>query len=175
LRKAKSAENKKLFEEFIDGTMDSEKAVSTGKVKGKILIGVPSVMERNDLKRFCLLDREHTQCVEECGYNVQFNLREYVCKRRFEEMSNHLACYARAAPVLSRHCRARCGDYSPLLYNFLGYAQRCRQLFCDHNCTNFVLYRVCPVDQAKSAAAFLLDFTRVYKKSHVRCSAGTTP
>ncbi|KAE9421336.1 hypothetical protein Angca_001711, partial [Angiostrongylus cantonensis] len=125
-------------------------------------IGVPSVMERNDLKRFCLLDREHTQCVEECGYNVQFNLREYVCKRRFEEMSNHLACYARAAPVLSRHCRARCGDYSPLLYNFLGYAQRlCRQLFCDHNCTNFVLYRVCPVDQAKSAAAFLLDFTRV--------------
>ncbi|VDM58344.1 unnamed protein product [Angiostrongylus costaricensis] len=48
-------------------------------------IGVPSVMERNDLKRFCLLDQEHTQCVEECGYIVRFNLREYVCKRRFEE------------------------------------------------------------------------------------------
>lgn len=49
-------------------------------------IDVPSVVEQHDLELFCLLDRQHSQCVDECGYAVQFNLREYVCKRRFDEV-----------------------------------------------------------------------------------------
>ncbi|KAJ1370031.1 hypothetical protein KIN20_031662 [Parelaphostrongylus tenuis] len=136
-------------------------------------IDVPSVIERNDLKRFCRLDEEHTQCVEECGYVVEFNLREYVCKKRFDEMLSHLACYARAAPVLSRRCRARCGGYSPLHHSFLGYALRCRQLFCDHTCINLMLYKVCRVDEAKSAGAFLLDFTRMQVNSWLKHYART--
>ncbi|EPB78598.1 hypothetical protein ANCCEY_02338 [Ancylostoma ceylanicum] len=87
-------------------------------------IDVPSVVEQHDLELFCLLDRQHSQCVDECGYAVQFNLREYVCKRRFNEMLEHLPCYARAAPVLSRHCRPRCGEYTPLQHTLPGYAQR---------------------------------------------------
>ncbi|VDL78565.1 unnamed protein product [Nippostrongylus brasiliensis] len=108
-------------------------------------IDVPSVMERRDLELFCYLDSKHSQCVDECGYAVQFNLREFVCKKRFNEiekepitfnphpslteilhpyeiMAQHLSCYARAAPVLSRHCRSRCGDYTPLVHTPEGYA-----------------------------------------------------
>ncbi|KJH43713.1 hypothetical protein DICVIV_10272 [Dictyocaulus viviparus] len=124
-------------------------------------IDVPSVVERRDLKLFCLLDQQHSQCVDECGYTVQFNLREYVCKNRFEEMSSHLACYSRAAPVLARHCRPRCGHYSPLQHTFSGYGQRCRQLLCDHACANFIINKVCRLKEARSAAAFLLEFTRM--------------
>ncbi|XGW12851.1 hypothetical protein V3C99_013473 [Haemonchus contortus] len=124
-------------------------------------IDVPSVVDQRDLELFCLLDRQHSQCVDECGYTVQFNLREFVCKKRFKEMASHLPCYARAAPILSRHCRSRCGDYTPLQHTPLGYAQRCRQLLCDHACTNFVLEKVCPPGEGKSAAKFLLEFTRM--------------
>ncbi|KHJ99350.1 hypothetical protein OESDEN_00662 [Oesophagostomum dentatum] len=87
-------------------------------------IDVPSVIDRHDLELFCHLDRQHSQCVDECGYAVQFNLREYICKRKFNEMLSHMPCYARAAPLLSRHCRPRCGGYNPLQHNILGYAQR---------------------------------------------------
>ncbi|KAL6734432.1 hypothetical protein Aduo_004974 [Ancylostoma duodenale] len=131
-------------------------------------IDVPSVVEQHDLELFCLLDRQHSQCVDECGYAVQFNLREYVCKRRFNEMLEHLPCYARAAPVLSRHCRPRCGEYTPLQHTLPGYAQRCRQLLCDHACTNFILDKICPGEEAKRAAAFLLEFTRMQVDYWVR-------
>ncbi|KAK5974739.1 hypothetical protein GCK32_009077, partial [Trichostrongylus colubriformis] len=124
-------------------------------------IDVPSVVEKRDLELFCLLDRQHSQCVDECGYTVQFNLREFVCKKRFDEMASHLACYSRAAPVLSRHCRPRCGDYTPLQHTPLGYAQRCRQLLCDHACTNFVLDKLCPSGEGENAGKFLLEFTRM--------------
>ncbi|KAK6048697.1 hypothetical protein COOONC_13798 [Cooperia oncophora] len=80
-------------------------------------IDVPSVVERRDLELFCLLDRQHSRCVDDCGYTVQFNLKGI-------RMASHLACYARAAPVLSRHCRPRCGEYTPLQHTPLGYAQR---------------------------------------------------
>ncbi|WKX97623.1 hypothetical protein Q1695_013356 [Nippostrongylus brasiliensis] len=124
-------------------------------------IDVPSVMERRDLELFCYLDSKHSQCVDECGYAVQFNLREFVCKKRFNEMAQHLSCYARAAPVLSRHCRSRCGDYTPLVHTPEGYADRCRQLLCDHTCTNFILAKVCPRNEAQTAGRFLLEFTRM--------------
>uniref|UniRef100_A0A183F741 Alpha-1,6-mannosyl-glycoprotein 6-beta-N-acetylglucosaminyltransferase n=1 Tax=Heligmosomoides polygyrus TaxID=6339 RepID=A0A183F741_HELPZ len=124
-------------------------------------IDVPSVMERRDLELFCQLDRQHTQCVDECGYSVQFNLREFVCRKRFNEMAGHLPCYARAAPVLSRHCRPRCGEYLPLEHSPQGYAQRCRQLLCDHTCTNFIIDKVCPANEARRAGRFLLEFTRL--------------
>ncbi|VDO43006.1 unnamed protein product [Haemonchus placei] len=53
-------------------------------------IDVPSVVDQRDLELFCLLDRQHSQCVDECGYTVQFNLREFVCKKRFKEVSKGL-------------------------------------------------------------------------------------
>lgn len=50
-------------------------------------IDVPSVVEKRDLEMFCMLDYQHSQCIDECGYSVQFNLREYVCRNRFPEVS----------------------------------------------------------------------------------------
>lgn len=49
-------------------------------------IDVPSVVEKRDLELFCMLDYQHSQCIDECGYSVQFNLREYVCRNRFTEV-----------------------------------------------------------------------------------------
>ncbi|KAK6735144.1 hypothetical protein RB195_018373 [Necator americanus] len=124
-------------------------------------IDLPSVVEQRDLELFCLLDRQHTQCVDECGYAVQFNLREYVCRSKFDEMLTHMPCYVQAAPALLRHCRPRCGTYTSLQHTLSGYAQRCRQLLCDHSCVNFILGKICPGEEARRAGAFLLEFTRL--------------
>ncbi|CAD6192229.1 unnamed protein product [Caenorhabditis auriculariae] len=124
-------------------------------------IDVPSVVDRRDLELFCLLDYQHSQCIDECGYSVQFNLREYVCRNRFPEMLKHLPCYARSSGSLIRHCRPRCGGYKPLMHTAEGYAKRCRQLLCDHTCVSFILKRICPEEQGEAAANYLLDFTRL--------------
>ncbi|KAI6242836.1 hypothetical protein M3Y99_00191800 [Aphelenchoides fujianensis] len=46
-------------------------------------IGVPSVIDRDDLVLFCRFDAENDQCLRDCGYEIQFNMRDYVCKTRF--------------------------------------------------------------------------------------------
>ncbi|CAB3411503.1 unnamed protein product [Caenorhabditis bovis] len=124
-------------------------------------IDVPSVVEKRDLELFCMLDYQHSQCIDECGYSVQFNLREYVCRNRLKEMLHHLSCYSKASPALIRHCRPRCGGYKPLVHTKEGYSQRCRQLLCDHTCTTFILNRLCPDNEGSAAARYLLDFTRL--------------
>ncbi|CAI5443224.1 unnamed protein product [Caenorhabditis angaria] len=124
-------------------------------------IDVPSVVEKRDLELFCMLDYEHSQCIDECGYSVQFNLREYVCRNRFPEMLQNLPCYAKSAPVLKKYCRPRCGVYKPLTHSQEGYSSRCRQLLCDHTCTSFILKKVCPEEKGEKAADYLLEFTRL--------------
>ncbi|CAO4364430.1 unnamed protein product [Caenorhabditis nigoni] len=124
-------------------------------------IDVPSVVEKRDLEMFCMLDYQHSQCIDECGYSVQFNLREYVCRNRFPEMLQHLPCYARAAPALIRHCRPRCGGYKALVHTQDGYSQRCRQLLCDHTCSTYILKRLCPDETGIAASNYLLEFTRL--------------
>lgn len=39
-------------------------------------------------------------------------------------MKQNLACYARSAPFLTRHCRPRCGGYSILQHTLKGYGNR---------------------------------------------------
>ncbi|CAJ0958794.1 unnamed protein product, partial [Mesorhabditis belari] len=124
-------------------------------------IDVPSVIGDQDLDLFCHLDHQHSECIDECGYSVQFNLREYVCRQRIAEMKTYLSCYAAAAPLLTRHCRPRCGGYTALKHTLDGYANRCRQLLCDHVCTEFLLRKVCGSTRGKKASRFLLDFTKL--------------
>ena len=105
-------------------------------------IGVPSVVDPQDLQLFCRLDAAHDQCLIGCGYQVQFNLRNCVCKEHRDELLSHLACYAGAAPQLLRQCgTSRCGPYAELELTMVGVGQRCRTLLCDLDCTQHVLAR----------------------------------
>ncbi|CAI4221078.1 unnamed protein product [Auanema sp. JU1783] len=131
-------------------------------------IDVPSVVAPRDLDLFCHLDKQHSQCIDECGYSVQFNLREYVCRHRFNEMLDHQSCYSKAAPILIRHCRPRCGNYTPLKTSVQGYATRCRQLLCDHTCISFILKHVCGKEEGTEASEFLLEFTRLQVEYWIR-------
>ncbi|CAJ0581729.1 unnamed protein product, partial [Mesorhabditis spiculigera] len=126
------------------------------------------VVGAQDLDLFCRLDRQHSRCVDECGYSVQFNLREYICRQRIGEMKKHLACYAATAPLLTRHCRPRCGGYSSLKHTLDGYATRCRQLLCDHVCTDFLLKKVCGPQTGSNSSRFLLDFTKLQVEYWIR-------
>lgn len=47
---------------------------------------MPSVEDELDLQLFCRLDSEHDQCLQNCGYDIQFNMRDYVCKDHFIEV-----------------------------------------------------------------------------------------
>uniref|UniRef100_A0A183UGE7 Apple domain-containing protein n=1 Tax=Toxocara canis TaxID=6265 RepID=A0A183UGE7_TOXCA len=49
-------------------------------------IGVPPVSDSTDLALFCRLDTQHDRCLRDCGFTVQFNMRDYVCKRHYEEV-----------------------------------------------------------------------------------------
>jgi hypothetical protein len=125
-------------------------------------IGVPSVFDQNDLVLFCRFDAENDQCLRNCGYEIQFNMRNYVCKDRFDEMLKNLPCYARAAPILKRLCGdKRCGPYQELELSLTGYATRCRSLICDLSCTNSVLLQQCGEEAGTQASRLLLDYTRV--------------
>ncbi|GMT15987.1 hypothetical protein PFISCL1PPCAC_7284, partial [Pristionchus fissidentatus] len=124
-------------------------------------IDVPSVMSSKDLELFCALDGVHSQCIDDCGYSVQFNLREYICRRKRQEMIEFIPCYRTTAPFLARYCRPRCGAYHPLEHSSTGYGARCRQLLCDHTCSEYLLRRVCGAEEGKRAAEFLLHFSRI--------------
>lgn len=49
-------------------------------------IGVPPVIDSTDLALFCRLDSQHDRCLRDCGFTVQFNMRDYVCKRHYQEV-----------------------------------------------------------------------------------------
>uniref|UniRef100_A0A0M3IMF5 Uncharacterized protein n=1 Tax=Ascaris lumbricoides TaxID=6252 RepID=A0A0M3IMF5_ASCLU len=75
-------------------------------------IGVPPVIDSTDLVLFCRLDSQHDRCLRDCGFTVQFNMRDYVCKRHYQEMNLLLPCFAHAASMLKRQCGSeRCGPY----------------------------------------------------------------
>ncbi|KAI6172080.1 hypothetical protein M3Y98_00933600 [Aphelenchoides besseyi] len=135
-------------------------------------IGVPSVIDSDDLTLFCRFDAENDQCLRNCGYEIQFNMRDYVCKTRFQEMVDNLSCYARAAPVLKRLCgENRCGPYEELKLTVSGYATRCRSLVCDLSCTQSVLLQQCGITAGMRASRLLLDYTRVQVSNWIRDTA----
>ncbi|CAD5211606.1 unnamed protein product [Bursaphelenchus okinawaensis] len=135
-------------------------------------VGVPSVTEKEDLIYFCKFDAENDRCLRECGYEIQFNMRDYVCKARFEEMVVNLPCYARAAPQLKRVCGARkCGPYDELELTLSGYSKRCRSVLCDLTCMQSVLIGNCGQVAGLRAYKFLLDYTRVQVATWIRDSA----
>lgn len=124
-------------------------------------IGVPPVIDETDLMLFCRLDVQHDQCLYQCGFTVQFNMRDFVCKKHYGEMAILLPCYSFAAPTLRKECGAsRCGPYSELEATLLGYAHRCRLLVCDLDCTRRVLFTKCGSLQGAQAAALLVNYTR---------------
>uniref|UniRef100_A0A1I7W7F9 Apple domain-containing protein n=1 Tax=Heterorhabditis bacteriophora TaxID=37862 RepID=A0A1I7W7F9_HETBA len=130
-----------------DGSRRRDDVVSDTKClqrcNNRLNIGMDMVNHR-DLNLFCLLDRQHSQCIDECGYSVQFNLREYVCRHRFGEVEIML----------------KLSDSNKWLITIY-FLFRCRQLLCDHACVNFILGKVCESGLGKKAANFLLDFTRL--------------
>ncbi|KAK0393394.1 hypothetical protein QR680_000188 [Steinernema hermaphroditum] len=89
-------------------------------------IGVPSVIDETDLRMFCRLDAQHDHCLRDCGFSIQFNMRDYVCKDNFDLMLTHVPCYVFAAPVLKRQCGPSvCGPYADLEATLIGFANRC--------------------------------------------------
>ncbi|KHN79614.1 hypothetical protein Tcan_18662 [Toxocara canis] len=125
-------------------------------------IGVPPVSDSTDLALFCRLDTQHDRCLQDCGFTVQFNMRDYVCKRHYEEMNSLLRCFAYAAPTLKRQCgEERCGPYGDAENTILGrYAHRCRMLVCDIMCTRSVLLRRCGLREGTRATKYLFNYTR---------------
>ncbi|CAD5216205.1 unnamed protein product [Bursaphelenchus xylophilus] len=135
-------------------------------------VGVPSVTDKEDLIYFCKFDAENDRCLRDCGYEIQFNMRDYVCKARFDEMVNNLPCYARSAPQLKRVCGARrCGPYEELELSLNGFGKRCRSVLCDLSCMQNVLLRNCGMSAGSRAYKFLLDYSRVQVATWIRDSA----
>ncbi|TMS33746.1 hypothetical protein L596_001447 [Steinernema carpocapsae] len=124
-------------------------------------IGVPSVIDETDLSMFCRLDAQHDQCLRDCGFSIQFNMRDYVCKDNFDLMLTNIPCYVFAAPVLKRQCGPTvCGPYADLEATVIGFANRCRTLICDLSCTEKVLLNRCGPVAGEQAARFLHDYSR---------------
>ncbi|VDK19450.1 unnamed protein product [Anisakis simplex] len=126
-RSAKSNKFQFSSDSFKDDALDDEKChqkcnerlkSSLDMVKvhqGFGSIGVPPVVDATDLMLFCRYDSEHDKCLRECGFTVQFNMRDFVCKQHYAEMESLLSCYTKAAPALQRQCGAqRCGPYDGL-------------------------------------------------------------
>uniref|UniRef100_A0A7E4ULM5 CPG4 domain-containing protein n=1 Tax=Panagrellus redivivus TaxID=6233 RepID=A0A7E4ULM5_PANRE len=124
-------------------------------------MGVPSVLDELDLQMFCRLDTAHDRCLRACGFEIQFNMRDYVCVDHYSEMLANLPCFNYASPQLKRQCGSRtCGPYKELEVSVLGFAQRCRSLVCDLVCTHRVLRTQCGGAAGVRAFRFLLDYTR---------------
>uniref|UniRef100_A0A183D7C3 Clathrin light chain n=1 Tax=Gongylonema pulchrum TaxID=637853 RepID=A0A183D7C3_9BILA len=49
-------------------------------------IGVPPLVDGTDLKFFCRLDNQHSRCLHDCGFAVQFNMHDFICKRYYLEV-----------------------------------------------------------------------------------------
>lgn len=50
-------------------------------------IGVPPLVDKTDLKLFCRLDNQHNRCLHDCGFAVQFNMHDFICKHYYSEVS----------------------------------------------------------------------------------------
>ncbi|KAI1727605.1 hypothetical protein Ddc_04920 [Ditylenchus destructor] len=132
-------------------------------------VGVPSVMDQLDLQMFCRLDAAHDRCLRDCGYEIQFNMRDYVCRDRYEEMVTNLPCYEKSAAQLKRHCGAkRCGPYAELEISLVGFGQRCRHLLCDLGCIQGVLLANCGRGAGTRATQFLIDYSRAQVSTWIK-------
>uniref|UniRef100_A0AAF5DR53 Uncharacterized protein n=1 Tax=Strongyloides stercoralis TaxID=6248 RepID=A0AAF5DR53_STRER len=124
-------------------------------------IGVPSVLDEEDLNLFCKIDDNHDECLRNCGFDVQFNMRDFVCIRKKNEMIYNLPCYVISSPELKRNCGPQhCGPYNELSVSLNGFSQRCRTLLCDLNCTNRILANKCGQYEGQRAFNFLVDYTK---------------
>uniref|UniRef100_A0A0N4Z7X1 Uncharacterized protein n=1 Tax=Parastrongyloides trichosuri TaxID=131310 RepID=A0A0N4Z7X1_PARTI len=124
-------------------------------------IGVPSVMDEEDLDLFCKFDGAHDQCLKNCGFDIQFNMRDYVCVKKRHEMVYNLPCYVISSSNLKRNCGPHhCGPYGELTISIPGFSQRCRTLLCDLNCTKRILVKKCGFDEGQRAFQFLVDYTK---------------
>uniref|UniRef100_A0A0R3RHD2 CxC6 domain-containing protein n=1 Tax=Elaeophora elaphi TaxID=1147741 RepID=A0A0R3RHD2_9BILA len=123
-------------------------------------ISMPSVVDENDLKLFCRLDDQHSWCLRYCGFTIQFNVNDFICKDHFQEMTHLLPCYRHIIPVLKRECGAkRCGPYSNIDNMDIGHARGCHTLICDIKCTANVLIRHCANEYGRKAAHFIMNYT----------------
>jgi len=133
-------------------------------------LGLPSLIDEADLRFFCHLDNEHSQCLARCGFTVTFNMRDYVCKERTNEMVAVLPCYARAAGSLKRRCGSqRCGPYEEdepgTEHRSAGsYGRKCNVMTCDLHCSREMLIGECGRENGIRSAQFLLDYSRLQVK-----------
>lgn len=52
-------------------------------------ISVPPVVDEYDLLLYCRLDLQHDGCLRKCGFTVQFNMRDFVCKNNYKTVPFH--------------------------------------------------------------------------------------
>ncbi|KAF7638524.1 hypothetical protein Mgra_00001898 [Meloidogyne graminicola] len=126
-------------------------------------IGVPSVIDKLDLQLFCNLDLDHDKCLIRCGFQVQFNMREFVCNSKREELISHLNCYSNSSLNLKKNCGSlRCGPYNELKLTFNGMGQRCRTILCDLNCIQKILNKEpnCR-ENGKPAIEYLIKYSQL--------------
>ncbi|VDK85207.1 unnamed protein product [Litomosoides sigmodontis] len=142
---------------------DEDLQLGLDMVKSHMAFGsieMPSVIDESDHKLFCRLDDQHNWCLRNCGFTVQFNLNDFICKDHYQQMTSLLPCYRRVIPVLKRECGAkRCGPYINIDDTVIGHANRCRLLICDIECTTNVLIRHCADDYGQQAANFITNYT----------------
>uniref|UniRef100_A0AAF5PXM1 Uncharacterized protein n=1 Tax=Wuchereria bancrofti TaxID=6293 RepID=A0AAF5PXM1_WUCBA len=123
-------------------------------------ISFPSLIDENDLKLFCRLDDQHSWCLRDCGFIVQFNMNDFICKHHYKEMTYLLPCYRQAVPTLKLECGVkRCGPYTNTDNTLTGRALRCNLLLCDMRCTTNVLIRRCANEYGQQAAHFIMNYT----------------
>uniref|UniRef100_A0A914W0L7 Uncharacterized protein n=1 Tax=Plectus sambesii TaxID=2011161 RepID=A0A914W0L7_9BILA len=124
-------------------------------------LGLPDTFDKENLDKFCRADREHDDCIVACGYLIQFNVRDYVCKTHYSKMLSFLPCYKQSATELKAQCEdEQCGQHERYAPNMDGYAKRCNRLLCNLKCASGVLTARCVGRlQGKEAAQFLTDFT----------------
>ncbi|CAG9530962.1 unnamed protein product [Cercopithifilaria johnstoni] len=124
------------------------------------VINVPSVEDESDLKLFCRLDDEHSRCLSNCGFMIQYNMNDYICKDHYQEMIYLLPCYRHVISMLRRECGAkRCGTYTNNDNTTIDNANRCRLLLCNVECTTNVLIRHCTNEYGQKAARFIRNYT----------------
>ncbi|KAK6104292.1 hypothetical protein QQG55_15710 [Brugia pahangi] len=120
----------------------------------------PPLVDENDLKLFCRLDDQHSLCLRNCGFIIQFNMNDFICKHHYKEMTYLLPCYRHAVPALKLECGAkRCGPYIDTANTITGPAHRCSLLLCDMRCTTDVLIRRCANEYGQQAAHFIMNYT----------------
>ncbi|KAI3421882.1 hypothetical protein GPALN_012425 [Globodera pallida] len=144
-------------------------------------IGVPSVLDVLDLQLFCRVDTDHDTCLLGLKF-LQFNMRDFVCKRKRKELISHLGCYAHAAPQLRRQCgTARCGPYRELELSLIGVSQRCRTLLCDLECTRTRLAQQSACrERGRPALQYLLTYSQIQVRDQnflvvFLCASATSP